>query len=75
MRTKKICLCKSVDRKTLEKAIREGADTISKIRKVTLASTHCGDCISDVLKVLDETKSKIDLEKKNQNVFPFTNSI
>lgn len=38
----KVCICKSVSRLTIRKAIRDGADTVEKVWKIT--NTGNGSC-------------------------------
>lgn len=39
-----VCLCKHVTNKTIRDAIKNGADTVEEVGKVTCAGTECGAC-------------------------------
>lgn len=39
-----ICLCKHVTRSQMEEAIRNGADTLPKLKEALLAGKACGGC-------------------------------
>jgi len=59
IRPRKVCLCKNVSQEQIVDAIHHGAHTLEEIVKVTLASTGCGTCKPQIIKILDETlKSK-----------------
>ena len=70
MRPRKVCLCRSVSKTDIEKAVRQGADTIPKLVKVTSATTGCGTCFLDVKCALEEAKDKISAEKDPQARLP-----
>ena len=53
-----ICFCHNVSLHTLRTAIRNGADTIDKIKAETCASTGCGGCEWDVTEILEEELKK-----------------
>jgi NAD(P)H-nitrite reductase large subunit len=53
---KTVCRCNNIKYKTIERAIREGAHTLSQIAARTTATTgHCGgSCTPDVQEMLAE---------------------
>jgi NAD(P)H-nitrite reductase large subunit len=53
---KTVCRCNNIKYRTIEKAIREGAHTMTQIATRTTATTgHCGgSCTPDVQQMLDE---------------------
>jgi NAD(P)H-nitrite reductase large subunit len=53
---KTVCRCNNIKYKTIERAIREGAHTMSQIANRTTATTgECGgSCTPDVQQMLDE---------------------
>lgn len=53
---KTVCRCNNIKYRTLERAIRDGAQTIDEIAKRTGATTgHCGGtCTPDVLAMIAE---------------------
>lgn len=53
---KTVCRCNNIKYRTIERAIREGACTLTKIAARTTATTgHCGgSCTADVLTMLAE---------------------
>ena len=53
---KTVCRCNNIKYKTIERAIREGARTLSQIAARTTATTgHCGgSCTPDVQEMLAE---------------------
>ncbi len=58
----KICICKAISKSTRKKIIRDGADTLEKVQKATLAgSGSCGGkrCTSKVLQLLEEYKQEL----------------
>ena len=52
---KTICRCNNIKYRTIERAIREGADTIAKVAAKTTATTgHCGgSCTPEVQAMLE----------------------
>jgi len=55
----KVCICKAIPRATIKKAIRNGADTLVKVREVTGAgSGPCNGrrCTPKILELLKEWK-------------------
>ena len=54
----KVCYCFNVTVGDIEKAIKEGADSITSVRQATKAGAGCGRCSSNVeeitLKLLEE---------------------
>lgn len=55
----KVCICKAISRATMKKVIREGADTLEKVRQATGAgSGSCGGrrCTPKILALLEEEK-------------------
>ncbi|MFV0342534.1 MAG: (2Fe-2S)-binding protein [Anaerocolumna sp.] len=53
----KVCICKAISKSTMKKVIREGADTLEKVRKATTAgSGSCGGrrCTPKILDLLEE---------------------
>jgi NAD(P)H-nitrite reductase large subunit len=57
---KTVCRCNNIKYRTIERAIREGAHTLSQIAARTTATTgECGgSCTPDVQKMLDELAPK-----------------
>lgn len=56
----KVCICKAISKSTMKKVIREGADTLEKVRKATTAgSGSCGGrrCTPKILDLLEEMNS------------------
>jgi NAD(P)H-nitrite reductase large subunit len=53
---KTVCRCNNIKYRTIEKAIREGAHTMTQVATRTTATTgHCGgSCTPDVQQMLDE---------------------
>jgi NAD(P)H-nitrite reductase large subunit len=53
---KTVCRCNNIKYRTIERAIRNGACTLSQIAVCTTATTgHCGgSCTPDVQQMLDE---------------------
>lgn len=53
----KVCICKAISKSTMKKVIRDGADTLEKVQKVTSAgSGSCGGrrCTPKILQLLEE---------------------
>lgn len=53
----KVCICKAISKSTMKKVIREGADTLEKVRKATTAgSGSCGGrrCTPKIMELLEE---------------------
>jgi len=57
-RPRKVCLCKSVSKEQILKAIEKGCITVELIAKETMATTGCGTCKKDVQRILDQTLIK-----------------
>jgi NAD(P)H-nitrite reductase large subunit len=57
---KTVCRCNNIKYRTIERAIREGAHTLSQIAARTTATTgECGgSCTPDVQKMIDELAPK-----------------
>lgn len=57
---KTVCRCNNIKYKTIERAIREGAWTLTQVATRTTATTgHCGgSCTPDVQEMLEEHKPK-----------------
>ena len=57
---KTVCRCNNIKYRTIERAIREGADTLAKVAARTGATTgHCGgSCTVDVLAMIEEHAAK-----------------
>lgn len=62
---KTVCRCNNIKYRTIERAIREGSDTLTKIAARTTATTgHCGgSCTPDVQEMLDELAPQRQLPK------------
>jgi NAD(P)H-nitrite reductase len=54
-----ICTCKSVTKKEILIAIRNGAQTITDIQIITKASTGCGRCKATITSILEKEQAKI----------------
>lgn len=57
---KTVCRCNNIKYRTIERAIREGAWTLSQIADRTTATTgHCGgSCTPDILQMIAELAPK-----------------
>jgi NAD(P)H-nitrite reductase large subunit len=57
---KTVCRCNNIKYRTIERAIREGAHTLTAVAARTTATTgHCGgSCTPDVQQMLDELAPK-----------------
>ncbi len=53
-----ICFCMSVTRGEIKSAIREGSDTIPKLKHQVSCCTGCGTCEERVRKILVETAAE-----------------
>ena len=56
----KVCICTGVPRSTMKRVIREGADTVEKVQKVTGAGSGGCDgnrCTPKILQLLEEYKN------------------
>ncbi|WP_434797860.1 (2Fe-2S)-binding protein [Terrisporobacter vanillatitrophus] len=51
-----VCGCYKVTEEEVIKAIKNGADTVEKIGKVTKAGTGCGNCKGGLQQILDSNK-------------------
>lgn len=47
-----VCNCKQVDYITIRKAMIQGARTVEEIQEMTGAGTRCGQCVSEIEKIL-----------------------
>lgn len=55
----KVCICKAINKSTMKKIIKDGADTLEKVQKATSAgSGSCGGrrCTPRILDLLEECK-------------------
>lgn len=55
----KVCICKAINKSTMKKIIKDGADTLEKVQKATSAgSGSCGGrrCTPRILELLEECK-------------------
>lgn len=53
----KVCICKAINKSTMKKIIKDGADTLEKVQKATSAgSGSCGGrrCTPRILELLEE---------------------
>jgi len=57
-RPRKVCLCKSVSKEQILKAIEGGCVSVADIARETMATTGCGTCKKDVQRILDQTLVK-----------------
>lgn len=62
-----VCLCFDVKDHEIKRCIRLGNDTLEKLQNCTGASTGCGMCYDDLVRILDqnttlETTDEIDPE-------------
>ena len=48
IRPRKLCLCRGVTKADVEKAVKNGVNTMKQLIKVTAATTGCGSCFLDV---------------------------
>ncbi len=53
-----ICLCKHITRSQMEEAIRNGADTIPKLRDTLLGGRCCGGCGELMDELIELVKSQ-----------------
>ncbi len=51
-----VCHCFAVNDKTIKECIKNGANTISKIKKECLVGSDCGICLEYVRVLLKEQK-------------------
>ncbi len=49
-----ICLCEGVSDKSVEKAVRCGAETVKEVGKLCGAGTGCNSCHCDIKKIIRE---------------------
>lgn len=54
---KMICTCNNVDEEILASKIKQGFDTLDKIMDETTASTVCGSCKRQIIKMIEELKN------------------
>lgn len=58
---KKVCVCKVINAATIKTAIREGADTLDKVKLETGAGTGCckgARCINKIEELIKEIKEQ-----------------
>jgi NAD(P)H-nitrite reductase large subunit len=71
---KTVCRCNNIKYRTIERAIREGAWTLSQVADRTTATTgHCGgSCTPDILQMLAEhaPKHALNIEDKPRPAAP-----
>ena len=69
---KTVCRCNNIKYRTIERAIRDGAHTVSQIAARTTATTgHCGgSCTPDIEQMLDELVPKIPVPPAIPTVAP-----
>lgn len=48
-----ICLCNAIKRSEIEKAVRDGIDSIEGIQEKLDAGTNCGACLCDIRSIID----------------------
>ena len=56
---KKVCVCKVINAATIKKSIREGADTLEKVKSATGAATGCckgARCIAKIETMIKEVR-------------------
>lgn len=56
----KVCICKSITRARIKEAIKNGADTLEKVQKITGAGTgQCKGtrCSSKIVELINEYKT------------------
>jgi NAD(P)H-nitrite reductase large subunit len=65
---KTVCRCNNIKYRTLERAIRDGAQTIDEVAKRTGATTgHCGGtCTPDVLAMIAEIAGTVTCAAQTQ---------
>lgn len=57
----KVCICKAISKSTMKKTIKDGADTLEKVQKLTSAgSGSCKGrrCTPKILQLLEESKQE-----------------
>lgn len=66
---KTVCRCNNIKYRTIERAIREGARTITQVATRTTATTgHCGgSCTPDVQEMLDSACGPCQLKPAAEN--------
>ena len=70
MRPRKVCLCRNLSREDIEKAYDKGAKTLSQMVRATQATTGCGTCEADVLKIIRDKKNIEQEKTKLQRELP-----
>jgi bacterioferritin-associated ferredoxin len=48
-----VCLCHAVSDRTIDRAIRDGAETVEELGEVCGAGTGCGACLEDLAERLE----------------------
>ncbi len=72
-RITKVCICKAIPRATMKKVIRNGADTLQKVRAATGAgSGSCNGrrCTPRILALLEEMKAEGIGDEKPRGLMP-----
>jgi len=52
-----VCLCNAVSDRTVRQVVREGAGTISEVRRACRAGKGCGQCRFQVAEIISESTS------------------
>ncbi|MCX7552784.1 (2Fe-2S)-binding protein [Marinicella sp. S1101] len=53
-----VCICHGVTEKDIQKAAKNGANSLQDVKQITGASTGCGSCADMALEVLLEAQPK-----------------
>ena len=71
MRPRKVCVCRSVDKKTLEEAVKNGARTLGQLTLQTGAARNCGTCLPQVIEILHDTLEQVEAAESGQEPLTF----
>lgn len=52
-----VCLCNAVSDRTIRQSVREGARTVSEVRRSCRAGRGCGQCRFQVAEIIAESSS------------------
>ena len=68
MRPRKICVCKSVSREEIIKAVESGCKNLEQVSDETEAATGCGTCENEVNQIIQAQLSKLKAQKQGQGL-------
>ena len=55
-----VCLCKGITDSQIKQSIRNGADSVSQVRKATGAATQCCKCLPEVRAIINDQRDATD---------------